>query len=154
MSRKAAIVAAAFLYGSTNGTLYEGARLERATVRPGSVLVLGHTSLRVTDGERITLPLPDGAQTVRVRGIWRDYARQFGAVAIEPTAWRAHGGDDRINELALWLAPGADAPSVVEQLRAQAGADVPLDASLLLGSFSMLILPWWRPWAARRLTLR
>ncbi len=80
-------------------------------------------------GERITLPLPDGAQTVRVRGIWRDYARQFGAVAIEPTAWRAHGGDDRINELALWLAPGADAPSVVEQLRAQAGADVPLDTA-------------------------
>ena len=39
-------------------------------------------------------------QRLRVRGIWRDYARQFGAVVIEPALWQQHGGDARVNESA------------------------------------------------------
>jgi putative ABC transport system permease protein len=66
---------------------------------------------------------------MRVCGIWRDYARQFGAVVIEPAAWQRHGGDTRINELALWLETGADAIAVVERLRALAGADTPIESA-------------------------
>ncbi|MCB9594115.1 MAG: sigma 54-dependent Fis family transcriptional regulator [Sandaracinaceae bacterium] len=55
-------------HGSTNGTVFEGARLERATVRPESVLVLGHTSIRVLDGERITLPLHEGEELSGLHG--------------------------------------------------------------------------------------
>jgi putative ABC transport system permease protein len=80
-------------------------------------------------GSRFDLPLPDGPQRVLVRGIWRDYARQFGAIVIEPAVWRSHGGDARINEIALWLAPGADAAALTTRLRELAGADTPLDGA-------------------------
>jgi putative ABC transport system permease protein len=80
-------------------------------------------------GDRITLPLPDGDRPVVVRGIWRDYARQFGAVAIDAAAWRRNGGDARLNELALWLSPQADLAAVVERLRVLAGPDAPLEAA-------------------------
>ena len=59
-------------------------------------------------GRRFTLPLPDGRRAdVFVRGVWRDYARQFGAVMIDAADWRRLTGDERINDLALWLAPDA-----------------------------------------------
>ena len=80
-------------------------------------------------GQRFELPLPDGLQRVVVRGVWRDYARQFGAIAIEPAVWRAHGGDARVSEIALWLTPGADAATVSAALRELAGADTPLEGA-------------------------
>ena len=46
-------------HASTNGTLYEGARLSDATVPPGSVLQLGNTKLKVIDGDRVTIELHD-----------------------------------------------------------------------------------------------
>ena len=45
--------------------------------------------------------------------------RQFGAVAIDLADWRALSGDARVNDLALWLAPGADLAAVQAQLRAR-----------------------------------
>ena len=54
--------------GSTNGTTFEGARLERATVPPGSVLTLGRTRARVDDGDRITLELLEGDELAGLRG--------------------------------------------------------------------------------------
>jgi putative ABC transport system permease protein len=80
-------------------------------------------------GDTIELPLPDGTQRLRVAGIWRDYARQFGAVVIEPALWRRHGGDSNLNEAAVWLSPGADAHAVSERLRELAGPDVPLETA-------------------------
>jgi len=79
-------------------------------------------------GDRIGLPLPAGTRTLRVAGIWRDYARQFGALVIRPAVWARYGGDDRLNEVALWLTPGADLGAVSEQLRRLAG-DVPVDTA-------------------------
>ena len=43
-----------------------------------------------------------------VRGIWRDYVRQFGAIAITPRDFSASPATGAINDVALWLAPGAD----------------------------------------------
>jgi putative ABC transport system permease protein len=69
-------------------------------------------------GSRLTLPLPGGAVQAQVRGVWRDYARQFGAIVIDDTTYRRLTGDTRINDLALWLAPGADTAAVQAALRA------------------------------------
>jgi putative ABC transport system permease protein len=69
-------------------------------------------------GEVITLPLP--GLRVMVLGVWRDYARQFGAVAIDLEEYRQATGDRRINDLALGLQPQADAAAVQEALRALA----------------------------------
>ncbi|MDL2338274.1 MAG: ABC transporter permease, partial [Pseudomonadota bacterium] len=74
-------------------------------------------------GTRLMLPLPDGQQArVFVRGVWRDYARQHGAVALASDDWQRLTGDTRINDLALWLQPGTDASAVQQRLRALAAA--------------------------------
>jgi putative ABC transport system permease protein len=80
-------------------------------------------------GSRFGLPLPGGVTQVTVRGVFRDYARQFGAVVVEPDVWQAYGGDDRLTELALWLAAGGDAATLTNALRERAGAGTPLDAA-------------------------
>ncbi|OYT99977.1 MAG: ABC transporter permease [Burkholderiales bacterium PBB1] len=72
-------------------------------------------------GTRLMLPLPNGQQaSVFVRGVWRDYARQHGAVVLAAADWLRLTGDTRINDLALWLQPGTDASTVQRQLRALA----------------------------------
>jgi putative ABC transport system permease protein len=77
-------------------------------------------------GTTVGLPLPGGQRVeAEVRGVWRDYVRQFGAIAIDLDAYRRLTGDVRVNDLALWLAPGADEQRVLAQLRALAG-DPPL----------------------------
>jgi putative ABC transport system permease protein len=69
-------------------------------------------------GTTLALPLGEAPVTVHVRGVWRDFARQFGSIAIDDASYRALTGDTRINDLALWLAPGADLAAVQAGLRA------------------------------------
>jgi putative ABC transport system permease protein len=69
--------------------------------------------------ERLNTALSAGAaQAPRffVAGIWRDYARQFGAVMIDQRDHQRISGDTRINDLAVWLAPGQDAAAVQQAL--------------------------------------
>ncbi len=76
---------------------------------------------RVQPGDTLTLPLATRAGPalrVHVRGLFRDYARQFGTIAIDLERYRTLTGDRRVGELALWLAPGADAGAVMTSLRA------------------------------------
>ncbi|HSV70277.1 MAG TPA: ABC transporter permease, partial [Methylibium sp.] len=71
----------------------------------------------------LTLPLPEGGSRrveVFVAGLWRDYARQHGALVMAAPDYRALTGDERLNDLALTLAPGADAAAVQQRLRALA----------------------------------
>jgi DNA-binding NtrC family response regulator len=53
---------------STNGTVFEGARLERATVPPGAMLTIGKSRLRVDDGARITLEIHERDELAGLRG--------------------------------------------------------------------------------------
>ncbi len=69
-------------------------------------------------GSFIELPLGGVPVRARVRGVWRDYARQFGAIVIDDASYRRLTGDERINDLALWLAPGTDTARVQDALRA------------------------------------
>jgi putative ABC transport system permease protein len=55
-----------------------------------------------------------------VAGVWRDYVRQSGAVAMERSDFERLTGDRRANDLQIWLAPGADAAQVQQSLRALA----------------------------------
>jgi putative ABC transport system permease protein len=52
-----------------------------------------------------------------VAGVWRDYARQFGAIAIDQHDFERLTGERRINDLALTLAGGADAGTVQAAVR-------------------------------------
>ena len=82
-------------------------------------------------GTRLTLPLPNGTSAeVFVRGVWRDYARQFGAVTLPTADYQRLTSDQRINDIALWLQPGAQPATVQAALRALA-ARLGLDGALL-----------------------
>ena len=88
-------------------------------------------------GDRIRLPIePVDARgqavslpPLLVRGIWRDYARQFGAVAIDLSDYRRLTGDEGLNDVAVWLAPGAPSAAVEAQLKRLAGADRPAEVT-------------------------
>jgi putative ABC transport system permease protein len=80
-------------------------------------------------GTQLQLPLA-GRPSVYVRGVWRDYARQHGALAIDAADYRRLSDDTRVNDLALWLQPGADAAAVQRDLRVLAGT-LGLDGALL-----------------------
>jgi putative ABC transport system permease protein len=73
-------------------------------------------------GGTLTLPLAGRDATFTVAGVWRDYARQQGAVVIERARYRALTGDATVNEAALWLAPGAKVGEVRDAIAAYAGA--------------------------------
>jgi putative ABC transport system permease protein len=72
----------------------------------------------VQAGQTLRLPLADGRQAeVRIRGVWRDYARQQGSLVIDRRDWLRLTGDDKVNDLALWLVPGAEVAAVQAGLR-------------------------------------
>jgi putative ABC transport system permease protein len=63
---------------------------------------------------------PSPAATFFVAGVWRDYVRQFGAIALDSADFERLTGDRLANDLALWLAPGAAEDAVQQAVRALA----------------------------------
>jgi putative ABC transport system permease protein len=55
-----------------------------------------------------------------VAGIWRDYARQTGTIALDKRAYETLTGDTRANDLALWLKNPADTERVQNAIRSLA----------------------------------
>ncbi len=65
-----------------------------------------------------------------IAGVWRDYARQFGALALDQADFVRLTGDDRINDLAVWLSAPEREAEVQQALRQQAQAlrqDTPIE---------------------------
>jgi putative ABC transport system permease protein len=52
-----------------------------------------------------------------VAGVWRDYARQAGTIAIGSADFERLTGDRRVNDMALWLADSADSAQVQQTIR-------------------------------------
>jgi putative ABC transport system permease protein len=92
-------------------------------------------------GSELALPLAATPLRVHVRGVWRDYARQFGALVIDRADYVRATGDERLNDLALWLAPGARIDEVQAALRALGGAQALFDiaSSAQLRTLSLAI---------------
>ena len=55
-------------------------------------------------GQVITLPLAGKVQSFTVAGVWRDYARQTGAIQMRLQDYQALTGDSDVNDLSLWMA--------------------------------------------------
>src|SRR5690606_20894639 len=66
---------------------------------------------------RVGIPVGPPDRCFVVGGIWRDYARQHGAIAIDRAAYRRLTGDDSVTELAVGLARHADAGEVIARQR-------------------------------------
>src|SRR6266852_1576126 len=80
-------------------------------------------------GAVIELPLGGRHARFTVAGIWRDYARQQGAVLIERYEYLRHTGDAYANDAALWLAPGADPASMAREIEARVAGGTNLEIS-------------------------
>ena len=91
----------------TTGVFVSEAMVSLYGARPGTSLELP-----------LELPGTAGPVRVQVRGVFRDYARQFGSVTMDAADFQRLTGDTRINDLALWLAPGAEMAAVMSALRA------------------------------------
>ena len=49
-------------------------------------------------------------------GVWRDYARQHGALSIAAADWQRLTGESAASDVALWLAPGVTPDAVIAGL--------------------------------------
>jgi len=69
-----------------------------------------------TVGKVVELPIAGKRVAFTVAGVWRDYARPHGAVVIERDRYIALTGDRAATGAALWLAPGARAEDVANDI--------------------------------------
>jgi putative ABC transport system permease protein len=69
-------------------------------------------------GDRIVLPIAGAAPRVFVAGVWRDYARQYGAIAIDGAAYTRLTGDAARTNASIAVAPGADESTVARSVQA------------------------------------
>jgi putative ABC transport system permease protein len=90
-------------------------------------------------GDPIDLPLLGRMQRFTVQGVWRDYARAFGAVVITRTDYIAATGDRNANEGSLWLGAGTTAAATEAALRAALGTAPEILTSTALREKSLKI---------------
>jgi putative ABC transport system permease protein len=72
-------------------------------------------------GDELHIPVDGKSFSFVIAGIFRDYARQHGAILIDRADYVALTGDRRASDAALWLAPGATVAGAMEALRALPG---------------------------------
>ena len=75
--------------------------------------------------------------TYYVAGVWRDYARQFGAIAIDHATYVRITGDAQVNDLSVWPRNDGDTQNVQESIRAYvrsqfAATNPPVDINKLV----------------------
>jgi putative ABC transport system permease protein len=74
-------------------------------------------------GSTLRLPLDGRAIEVFVGGVWRDYARQFGAVAMTAADYRLLGLSFAPSDAALWPADDTQAQAALAQAMARGGLE-------------------------------
>ena len=68
-------------------------------------------------GSAIRLPLGTNICPCVVAGVWRDYARQSGAIQMRLADYQRLTGDTAINDASLWLQPAATVEQVIAAVR-------------------------------------
>lgn len=68
-------------------------------------------------GQRISLPLGGQPRACIVAGVWRDYARQSGAIQMRLSDYQALTGDRQVTDAGLWLQPGIMPAQAIAALR-------------------------------------
>ncbi len=69
-------------------------------------------------GQQVKLPLAGASQPFTVAGVWRDYARQTGAIQMRLSDYQQISGDRDVNDMSLWIARGSDVNALRAQLKA------------------------------------
>jgi len=73
-----------------------------------------------------------------VAGVWRDYARQFGAITLAQGDFERLSGDRRVNDLALWLDGTVADAQVQQSIRDLADRQLGAGALLEMASVSQI----------------
>ena len=115
--------------------------------RPGSVFLPLSQAFSAFAKASTTQPATDliANQPFYVAGVWRDYARQFGAITLDQRDFERLSGDTRVNDLALWLdgqAPDAEVQQAIRRLADQqsgGGALLEMASSRQIRSMSLKI---------------
>ena len=98
--------------------------LGEPTLPPAWVSESARDRLHLKPGQRLELPLGGRMQAFTVAGIWRDYAREHGAVAIDLALYRRLTGDKLANDAGLWVVAGSAPERVARAVRASLGRDL------------------------------
>ncbi len=77
----------------------------------------------LSSGGTVVLPIAGRAVRFHVAGVWRDYARQQGALVMERSRYIEMSGDGLATDAALLLAPGASVDAAKKAIRAALGGD-------------------------------
>jgi putative ABC transport system permease protein len=77
--------------------------------KPGALFAPLSNALGTTSG-----PAP---AAFFVAGVWRDYARQFGAITMDARDFERLTGEREVSDVSLWLAPGASEGAVQAAVR-------------------------------------
>ncbi|HET7764733.1 MAG TPA: ABC transporter permease [Burkholderiales bacterium] len=96
---------------------------------PAWVSEIAAAIYRWKPGEVIELPLGGRRARFTVAGVWRDYARQQGAVLIERYEYLRYTGDSYANDAAVWLVPGADPDKIKRDIEARLAGGANLEMS-------------------------
>ncbi|WP_375271078.1 FtsX-like permease family protein [Sphingomonas sp.] len=125
----------------------EGARdpslvlIDRAPVPAGATPIwVSEPAARLygwTPGRAVALPIGGRSTTFRVAGVWRDYARQQGAIVIRNRDYVRLTGDRRRDEVAVTLAPGTDAATLRGRMTAVLPAGVSIAEPATLRRFAL-----------------
>jgi putative ABC transport system permease protein len=74
--------------------------------------------MRWQPGTHIDVPIGAATRRFVVAGVWRDYARQQGAIVIARATYVAMAGDDTATDVAVWLAAGKSVAEVRDRIDA------------------------------------
>ena len=91
------------------GIYVSEAMVDLYAARPGNPFPLLFSALALVPHTNL--------DTFFIAGVWRDYARQAGTIAISAADFERLTGDRRVNDLALWLADSADSAKVQQTIR-------------------------------------
>jgi putative ABC transport system permease protein len=69
-------------------------------------------------GQTVSLPFAGKLHPFTVAGVWRDYARQTGALQIKLSDYRQLSGDQDVSDMSLWVARDSDIATLRSQLEA------------------------------------
>jgi putative ABC transport system permease protein len=91
-------------------------------------------------GNTVQLPVNGRAVPVVVGGVFRDYARQHGAILMDRADYVTLTGDKRVNDGAVWLQPGATPAAAMDAIRSlPGGAELDLSAPPEIREISLRI---------------
>lgn len=74
-------------------------------------------------GDALQVPLGGSSRRLTVAGVWRDYSYQWGHLLVDREMYRRVSGDERVDQMAVYLEEEAEKPAIRQRLEsAFAGA--------------------------------